>query len=407
MKARKPASAVASRITPEFQPRVIREYRNLANLNQTASSSRVLNLSRIYRICGRDRDYSEAPFFQSSLLNRCIILKHTLRANERHFYHSNRRTVTKIILPYDHSDLRLGGASIFINQLGFESLARQYLNIADFDKNKDIKVLRILDRLPSLDPFLVRENLARADIRPASCYLQISGADLSRMMQFTSREIERLVNTALGEYYTGASMKLGNKILSNELDQELLPLKSTFRMSEHEFTEGVFAWRGFLYYKWRYLELQDALREVLSGLGSYQPTGMRDDTVRTYLASAKVRLAKGMARALNQAYDVLNVYDTAYADMVARGKPAPFKRFLLNGSGLFTELGEVIGTLDHITSFWKFRMSKSIQTGKALKSAEYADVLMDFESGLSHLFEERPSFNVTTTGFARAVIPAG
>lgn len=394
-------------MTPDYQPRVVREYRNLANLNQTASSSRVLNLSRIYRLCGKDEDYAEAPFFQSSLLNRCIILKHTLRSNERHFYHSNRRTVTKIILPYDHFDLRLGGANIFINQLGFETLARQHLSISDSDRNDDVKILRILDRLPSLDPFLVRETLSRNGFRPAGCYLQISAADLTHMMQFTSREIERLVNTALGEYYTGASMKLGNKILSNELDQELLPLKSTFRMSEFEFTEGIFAWRGFLYYKWRYLELQDALRDVLSGLGSYQPTGMRDDAVRAYLAAARLRLAKGMVRALNQAHDVLNVYDTAYADMVAHAKPAPFKRFLLNGSGLFTELGEVIGTLDHITSFWKFRMSKSIQTGKSLKSAEYADVLMDFESGINHLFEARPNFNVTSSGFARAVVPAG
>ncbi|ESQ79674.1 hypothetical protein [Asticcacaulis sp. YBE204] len=393
-------------LPPDHQTRVIREYRNLANLNQSAATGRVLNLSRVYRRHYKDVDYGNNPFFQSSLLNRCIILKHTLRLNERHFYHGSRRTVTKIILPYDHFDLRLGASSIYIGQVGFEQLARQYLSIDDFDKNPDMKILRLLDRLPSLDPFLVRETLARHGFRPDGIYLALSPADLGRMMRFTSSEIERLVNTALGEHYSGASMKLGNKILSDELDRELMPLKTTFRMTEHEFTEGIFAWRGFLYYKWRYLELQDQLRVVLSGIGTYQPSGMHDDRVKDYLEQARVRLAKGMARALNQAYEVLKIYDSAYTDLVSRSKPGPFKRFLLNGSGLFTELGEIIGTLDHISSFWTFRMNKAIQTGKPMKAVEYADVLMDFESGLNHLFEDRPTFNMTTSGFMRAQIPA-
>lgn len=392
---------------PDQPSRVIREYRNLANLGQTAASTRVLNLSRVYRLHHKDEDYGENPFFQSSLLNRCIILKHTLRLNERHFYHGTRRTVTKIILPYDHFDLRLGASSIFINQIGFEQLAKEYLSIGDYDKNPDIKILRRLDQLPSLDPFLIRETLARHGHRPAGIYLRLSPADLSRMMQFTSGEIERLVNTALGDHYAGASMKLGNKILSDQLDRELWPLKDTFRMSDSEFAEGIFAWRGFLYYKWRYLDLQDKLREVLSGIGSYQPFGVSDDRVKDYITHARIRLARGMARALNHAYDVLNVYDTAYSDLVSHNKPGPFKRFLLNGSGLFTELGEIIGTLDHISSFWSFRMSRALYTGKPMKPVEYADVLMDFESGLNYLFEDGPSFNTTTSGYLRASAPAG
>ncbi|MFT3996673.1 MAG: hypothetical protein QM667_04635 [Asticcacaulis sp.] len=387
--------------------RVIREYRNLANLGQTAATSRVLNLSRVYRLHHKEETYGENPFFRSSLLNRAIILKHTLRLNERHFYHSSRRTVTKIILPYDHFDLRLGASSIFINQIGFEQLAREYLSIDDFDKNPDIKVLRLLDQLPSLDPFLVRETLARRGHKPDSIYLRLSPADLSRMMRFTSSEIERLVNTALGDHYVGASMKLGNKILSDQLDRELWPLRETFRMSDSEFADGIFAWRGFLYYKWRYLELQDQLREVLAGIGTYQPFGLSDDRVKGYIESARIRLGRGMARALNQAYDVLNIYDTAYADLVSKNRPGPFKRFLLNGGTLFTELGEVIGTLDHISSFWNFRMNRAIQLGKPMKPVEYADVLMDFESGLNYLFEDRPSFSVTTTGFLKAAVPAG
>ena len=360
-----------------------RDVRNLANLGETASTSRVLNLSQIYLTASKEKEYQLKPFFRDSQMNKCILVKHTLRANERDLFARNRRTATKIILPFDPLDLKLGGRSILVNQIGFDSFCRAYFHTDDISGNNDVQVLRLLDNLPSLDPFLVREHLGRSGYRPGACYLKISPFDVQRMIGFANEEIERLVSTAFGNAMSGgAAIKLAGKILANELDKELWPLKKTLRMSDEEFSDGIFSWRGFLYFKWRHLELQEEMRKVLEGLASYQPIGSSDEGLREYLKEVRPRLARKIVNAIANVGRTLNVYDQAYHALVEGENPGPFRRFLLDGPGLFFELGENIGILSHIGSFWSYRMSQQMMTQR-LTPLEYGDILMDFEDSLS------------------------
>ena len=362
-----------------------RDVRNLANLGETASTSRVLNLSQVYLQSGREKEYQLKPFFRDSQLNKCILVKHTLRANERDLFGRAERTATKVILPFDPLDLKLGGRSIFVNQTGFDAFCRAYFNMDDILSNADVQVLRLLDQLPSLDPFLMREHLGRNGFRPGACYLKISPFDVQRMVGFANAEIERLVVTAFGDGFSGeAGIKLAGKILADELDQELAPLRRVLRMSEGEFSDGIFSWRGFLYFKWRHLELQEEMRKVLEGLASYQPVGSADDALKEYLREVRPRLARTIVSAIQAVGRTLNVYDQSYHALVQGENAGPFRRFLLDGPGLFFELGENIGILSHIGSFWQYRMGQAMDNQR-LTPTEYSDILMDFEDSLSML----------------------
>ncbi|MBP2159244.1 MULTISPECIES: hypothetical protein [Asticcacaulis] len=360
-----------------------RDVRNLANLGETASTSRVLSLSQVYLQSAREKEYQMRPFFRDSQLNKCILVKHTLRANERDLFARAKRTATKIILPFDPLDLKLGGRSIFVNQTGFDAFCRAYFNIDDVMANADVQMLRLLDQLPSLDPFLVREHLGRNGFKPGACYLKISPFDVQRMVGFANAEIERLVVTAFGDGFSGeAGVKLTGKILADELDKELSPLRRVLRMSEDEFSDGIFSWRGFLYFKWRHLELQEEMRKVLEGLASYQPVGSADEALKEYLREVRPRLARKIVSAIQGVGRTLNVYDQAYHALVQGENAGPFRRFLLDGPRLFFELGENIGILSHIGSFWQYRMSQAMNDQR-LTPTEYSDILMDFEDSLS------------------------
>ena len=362
-----------------------RDVRNLANLGETASTSRVLNLAQVNLVSSKEKEYQLKPFFRDSQLNKCLIVKHTLRANERELFSMSKRTATKIILPFDATDLKLGGRSMFVNQMGFDGFCRSYFNIDDVSGNNDVQLLRLLDALPSLDPFLVREHLSRHGFRPGACYLKISPYDVQRMIGFANAEIERLVMTAFGkDLIGGAGMKLAGKILSNELDKELWPLRKTLRMSDAEFSDGIFSWRGFLYFKWRHTELQEEMRKVLEGLSSYQPVGQADESLRDYLREVRPRLAKRILSAIANVGRTLAIYDQAYRALVDGENPGPFRRFLLDGPGLFFELGESIGILSHIGSFWAYRVNAQSQNQR-LTPLEYGDVLMDFDDSLGAL----------------------
>jgi len=78
----------------------------------------------------------------------------------------------------------------------------------------------------------------------------------------------------------------------------------------------------------------------------------------------------------------LSVYDQAYHALVEGQNPGPFRRFLLDGPGLFFELGENIGILSHIGSFWSYRMGLKMMNQR-LTPTEYGDILLDFEDSLS------------------------
>ena len=360
-----------------------RDVRNLANLGERASTSRVLNLSHIYLTSAREKEYQLKPFFRDSQLNKCILVKHTLRANERDLFGRTKRTATKIILPFDPHDLKLGGRSILVNQMGFDAFCRSYFGMDDIMSIPDIQILRLLDQLPSLDPFLVREHLSRNGFKPGGCYLKISPFDVQRMVGFANAEIERLVVTAFGEGFAGdAGVKLTGKILADELDKELAPLRRVLRMTEEEFSDGIFSWRGFLYFKWRHLELQDEMRRVLEGLATYQPQGSADEALREYLREVRPRLARKIVDAIANVGRTMAVYDQAYHALVEGENAGPFRRFLLDGPELFFELGENIGILSHIGSFWSYRMSQALDHQR-LSPMEYADILMDFEDSLA------------------------
>ena len=384
-----------SGVVGESQFTAAREIRNLAHLNRTASSARVLNLARLY-VQFRDEDiYKEMPLFDNSGLNRAIILKHSLRVDERHLFTNGRQTVTKIILPYDPYDLRLGGRSIFYRQVGFDTLMHSYLGIDDLGKNRDIRILHCLDNLPSLDPFLVREHLGRIGVRPAGLYFQLSRGDLDAMAAFTAQKVEDLVNAALGTSGNKGAAKLGNKILSDKLDQELLPLRAALGMGAEAFFEGVMCWRGFLYYTWCHSELQVGVRELLSGLAHYKPTATHDDILRDHIRRARPRLARAIVKILRDIGQCLESYDDVYQGLARDRNPEPFRQFLQHGSNLFLHLGDRIGALNHMVSFWRFRMGKVIENNsRPLESIEFADILIDFEAGLSgalHNEQSRPA----------------
>ncbi len=360
-----------------------RDFRNLANITETASTSRILNLAYVHGHCANEPDYASKPFFRNPKLNKAILIKHTLRPNELELFTSERRSATKVIMAFDPGDLRLGGEALFVNQVGFDALARSMLDMHG-DGQKDVETLRLLDSLPSLDPFILREALARKGIAPAPCYLRISSSDISSMIAFANNEIERLINIAYADGQKQASMRFTGKILSDSLDKELEPLKATLRLSNDQFADGIFSWRGFLYFKWRHLDLSTELRNVIDGLAKYQPMGVVDAPVKEYLNQVRPRLAKRILTALSNVGRILHYYDESYAALIDGHDPGPFRKFLIEGPKMFYELGEHVGILTHISSFWAYRITGA--AGRRLSPVDYADTLLDFDESLACVF---------------------
>ena len=240
--------------------------RDLALIRASGSTARVLNLALVYERFGDTEDYKTKPLFRNSRFNRALILKHVLRPHERDLFTRPMTCATKVILPYAAAELQLGGISIMVGESNFERLLREavggYNDEADFQA--DVELLRVIAALPSFDPFLMRERLRHMGVSPAKVYFDIAEADLARMRAFVGKEIATLVNLAFatGGHDAGdLSHRLAEKLMTDETAKTLDPLRATLRLSGEEYIEGVFAWKGFLYYKWLMDEVRPQLAE--------------------------------------------------------------------------------------------------------------------------------------------------
>lgn len=359
--------------------------RSLEALAESASTSRVLNLNTVFERYGSDPEYTAIPFFLDSTLNRAILIKHRLRSDERYLFPLGRAVVTKVIFPFERSDLKLGGQSVIVEQPGYRQALAEAAGTTEEALESDFVRLAILDQLPSLDPFLVREQLRRNGMNAADFYFSITEADTRRMLGFASSEISDLIRLA----FTGAGgavnpdlvRKLAEALLSTMADTRLEPLRLTLGLEGEQFREGVFSWKGFLYYKWQFSEAASRLTTVRSQLESVRVIGKSTSEERKQILELKASVKGKIGECARGCAQVLALYDAAFRDLVDRGNAAAFRKFLLDAPLLFIELGHRMGVVSHIASYWTFRF----KPGGPLQAevGEFIDMLNEYDLSLA------------------------
>jgi hypothetical protein len=368
-----------------------RTARSLAALQQSASTSRVLNLANAEIVNKDDPARLTHPFFHSRALNSGLIIKHRLRYDETYLFHDSRQTATKIIVPFSIHDLSLGGQSVFVDQTGWLNILEEVCP----DRTalaRDIEVLRLLDQLPSLDPFLLREHLRQHNYDIAACYFSITKADFDRMQAFVASQISKLISLAFqgsGTVSSASTSRLVEALLSTQVDARLDPLRMTLMLDGEAFREGVFCWKGFLYYKWVLANSSEDLRSILDEIKTLTITGPRDMEMNRYVDSARLRLNTQILAQRREVVVALKVYDDAFQDLTTNGNPKAFREFLLRAPEMFLSLGEKIGGISHVVSFWRYRFPKGTPVTVTIDDA--VSILQDFESSLSVRIADTPS----------------
>jgi hypothetical protein len=361
---------------------VDRSIRSLIHLENSASTARVLNLLSNWRRHKDKPEYSAQPFFQNKALNRAMILKHQVKRDEIDLFDYPRLSATKVVFPVDPTDLKAGGKVALIGQRYFAQMLEGAMGQSSEDAARDLSLLQLLDRLSSFDPFLLREELKRNGFEPATCYLELTEADLKKIFAFAQAEIEPLVRMSLGggAGFATQTAKLVEKIFANNLDSEIQVLRQVLRLNEAEFAEGIFCWKGFIYYKWVEQSVAGASQTVINTILQTMPLGKQDTQTRESLNKVRTILVDRIISSASTVKTSLDTYDHAYAELTANTNPVPFREFLLSAPARFAELGERLGVLQHITSFCRFRFPSNQRV--MIGAEELLDILNDFEGAL-------------------------
>ena len=145
-----------------------------------AGSTRVFNLDRLHRgVLKADVD-PEEHLFRHSELHLVIFSKQALRDSA---YQTERRDLigTKLYFAFNEANAFEGGKSIFIGDPGFDSALAFQTGFERGDEPSnyihDRDIISILDSLPSLDPFLMKDRLLAEGIDPDERYFLITAEE--------------------------------------------------------------------------------------------------------------------------------------------------------------------------------------------------------------------------------------
>jgi hypothetical protein len=247
---------------------------------------------------------------------------------------------------------------------------------------RDLLMLRLLDRLPTLDPFLLHEAAVANKLDVAPCYFRLSTTDKTEMRDFVAHQVETLIGLCFGGMTVSDAQakRLSELILAEGDSPELAPLRLAMRMESAEFAQAMFCWKAVLYYRWRSRVLSGEIRATRRSINAVEVSRFDPDSAR-FVRAAVTQLETLIAGCERRIAEMFRIYDEVFEALTAQRTPEPFRRFLIDGPRLFARLGERMGRLEQLTSYWAHQFP-GLRTRQLRPEAVY-DGLRNLLSALS------------------------
>ena len=326
---------------------------SLRSITARSSSARVLDLHSLAFEQADNEAHRLRPMFEHPVLNRTIVVKHHSRPGEFDYAPNGGAIVTKVIFPFDPDDLDLGGQFLLVDSADLPAQLVRQLDYSEIDPARDLTMLQLLSRLPTLDPFLLHEALSANKFDVAPCYFRLSPTDKAEMSDFVAHQVETLIGLCFGETTSSAkSKRLSELILNADDGPELDPLRQAMRMGEEQFSQAMFCWKAVLYYRWRSRGLWPDVKSTRFSIGGVD-THRFDVDSRRQARDAIGELEGMMGDSERRVAEMFRIYDNVFEALKESRTPEPFRRFLIEGPRLFARLGERMGRLEQLVSYWQ------------------------------------------------------
>jgi hypothetical protein len=324
-----------------------------------AGSSRVFNCNDVARKLERREGEERRYLFKTPAMHHLVLVKEALRYDDPR--HPKGVAIgSKIYVPYNHDEIYEGGRSIFFHspnllQVLHEQFGVERTEASSAALDHDMKVFRILDELPSLDGFLMRDALELEGVEANEAYFDVSPEERTAIQEFIRGKMEPLVRAAYG----------GKKPPSNKVTQlidamweakdlaALEPLVVAFRFPKDEALAIFGAWKGINFYSFQYHQARKK-REALA-------QWLKDDAMPKNLVPRDVlQVLEPIRRATIErlrahwvdADNTLKQYDKLYGEFVASANPGGFISFLRGAKAIYWQLGDSLSKIDHAINCW-------------------------------------------------------
>jgi hypothetical protein len=324
-----------------------------------AGSSRVFNCNDVARKLERREGEQNPYLFKTPAMHHLVLIKEALRYDDPR--HPRGVAIgSKLYVPYNQDEIYEGGRSIFFHspnllQVLHEQFGVEHTDATSAALDHDMKIFRVLDDLPPLDGFLMRDALELEGVEANGAYFDVSPDERAAIQEFIRGKMEPLVQAAYG----------GKKPPSSKVTQlidamweakdlaALEPLVVAFRFPKDEALAIFGAWKGINFYSFQYHRGRKK-REVLAHW-------LKEDAMPKNLVPREVlQILEPIRRATVERLrghwvevdNTLKQYDKLYGEFVVSANPGGFISFLRGSKTIYWQLGDSLSKIDHAINCW-------------------------------------------------------
>ena len=307
----------------------------------------------------------EKCLFRSSILNGCVVFKFPNFQEEvsaelkKAFggptaveYHP---VETGLYFPYSLDAPQDGGCAIYLRQKNYLQVLSDYLgaSIDTIESNEDLahdlKLLSLLDTVPSLDPFLLKECFEASGVPFDSSIFRLDPAEELEIRRLISDKISPIIEKAF---------EAGNKDLANRdrllaalWDPTLPEAKNfvrAFGIAESEATPVFTAWKGITFYQLQVRVISPKLKEVLAWLKSNNANPIDAKANKAFMPQLQmynVKIQTLINETIADMRSILQRYESCFGTFIA-GNPTELTNFLRSARRVYYVLGYCISAIN-------------------------------------------------------------
>ena len=339
---------------PTREPEVDRT--QLRILLATGPSRRLDVLQTTLRLQAEER--LDEQLFHTSFLNRSILLKtvdpsRRRRGGEARGSRAGGLWQTLIYLPYDAEQPGDGGEALPYSPANLRRLMEARQEGAETwaaALEADRQVLDLLDGLPVLNPFLLREAFGRSGRAIPEAHLALDLGVSSRLRRRLDSRVRPLIVAALepsGQEVGEHLERILEALLVPGRGDELRVLGTALKIEADSAADVLGAWAGIAFF-------EDELERLEPEIQNFARWLAHDAAPREYLPATERRELNVMLRRLRAAArapwreirQILQQYRDSYVSLVFEKEPAPFVEFLRAARSRYLRMGELFGAFE-------------------------------------------------------------
>lgn len=306
----------------------------------------------------------DATFFDTAALNRAIIFKYpSFDTDIEDFIEADvgggngRPVETCLYFPYDSARPQDGGSGVYLREPDFAEKLRYFIGIdlasLSPESVRDLLLLKLIDDVPSLDPFLMRVKFDDAEQQVNNDFLELDKVEELQIKAIITRDIYPIITKAFPTQFTNKSSRtIGDFIngLWKAKSQEAELFIQAFGLDKTFSNRILMSWKGIAYYEYKYAENIKKCLEIVRWLQSKdsEPYDLAQyGQLKELFLMRKRSTVEQLRQLTSTTVKIFRDYRECHSAFLNNNNPAPFRTFLMTANQRFWALGFCVNALDH------------------------------------------------------------